>query len=32
MKAHLQFVSVRSANLFDVAMNIPFQKMSRSHH
>lgn len=24
MKAHVQFVSVKSANLFDVAMNIPF--------
>lgn len=30
MKAHLQFVSVRSANLFDVGMNIPFQKMRRT--
>lgn len=27
MNAHLQFVSIKSANLFDVAMNIPFQKM-----
>ena len=31
MKPHLQFVSVRSANPFDVGMNIPFQKMSFLH-
>lgn len=30
MNAHLQYVSVRSAHLFDVAMNIPLWKMRRS--
>lgn len=31
MKPRLQFVSVRSANPFDVGMNILFQKMRRPH-